>query len=148
MDNKTILKVEYEIAQIDKLLDETEPLLKLAKMKIPDHIEKSALGLFLHSFYCGVENIMKFIMKSIHGKLPSNLNWHKELLEMCFIETPDKGPLFSENLHKTLDDYLRFRHFIRNNYSYRLDWKQMEPLIMDIGQHWKLVKKHIESFIK
>ena len=46
MDRKTILKIEYEISQIDKLLDETEPLLKLAKMKIPDHIEKSALGLF------------------------------------------------------------------------------------------------------
>ena len=86
-------------------------------------------------------------MKSIHGKLPSNLNWHKELLELCFTEDIDNKKLFNENLHKTLDDYLRFRHFIRNNYSYRLDWKQMEPLIKNINEHWNSIKSDVIKFL-
>ena len=90
---------------------------------------------------------MKFTMKSMHGKLPSSLNWHKELLEMCFVENPDHKTLFNENLHKILDDYLRFRHFIRNNYSYRLDWQQMEPLIIDIRKHWIAIRENIKEFI-
>jgi hypothetical protein len=52
------MKIEFEISQIDKLLDETMPLLKLAQNKIPDMIETAALGLSLHSFYNGIENII------------------------------------------------------------------------------------------
>jgi len=49
MNRESILKVKFEVSQIDKLLDETEPLLKLAQNKIPDIVETAALGLFLHS---------------------------------------------------------------------------------------------------
>ena len=49
MNRKTIIKIEFEILQIDKLLDETSPLLKLAQNKIPDTVETAALGLFLQA---------------------------------------------------------------------------------------------------
>ena len=124
MNRETILKVEFEISQIDMLLDmlldETEPLLKLAQMKTPDMVETAALGLFLHSFYNGIENIIKFIIKEKYGKLPSGNKWHKELLDLCFIKTNNQKELFNENLKIVLDDYLRFRHFIRNTYSYKI----------------------------
>jgi hypothetical protein len=63
LNYETVLKVEFEISQIDKLLNETTPLLKSVNIKIPDMVETAALGLFLHSFYNGIENIIKFIIK-------------------------------------------------------------------------------------
>jgi hypothetical protein len=140
MDIKTILKVEYEISQIDLLLNETEPLLKLVCVRVPDIVETAALGLFLHSFYNGIENILKFIMKEVYGKLPSGNKWHKELLDLCFIKTKNENILFDEKLKDILDDYLSFRHFIRNTYTFKIKWERMEDLIMNISQNWNNIK--------
>ncbi|MCL2155531.1 MAG: hypothetical protein FWH53_07705 [Leptospirales bacterium] len=148
MNRETILKVEFEISQIDMLLDETTPLLKLAQMKTPDSVETAALGLFLHSFYNGIENIIKFIIKEKYGKLPSGNKWHKELLDLCFIKTNNQKELFNENLKIVLDDYLRFRHFIRNTYSYKIKWELMEDLILNINENWNNIKTDIVNYIE
>jgi hypothetical protein len=148
MDHETILKIEFEISQIDKLIDETAPLLKLAKNKMPDMVETAALGLFLHSFYNGIENIMKLIIKENYGKLPSSTKWHKELLDLCFVGNKNQDALFSEELKNVLDDYLSFRHFIRNTYTFKIKWERMEHLILNIDKNWVNIKSEINKFIK
>ena len=148
MNRETALKVEFEISQIDMLLDETTPLLKLAQARTPDMVETAALGLFLQSFYNGIENIIKFIMKEKYGKFPSGNKWHKELLDLCFIKTNDQKGLFSENVKDTLDDYLSFRHFIRNTYSYRIKWERMEDLILNINKNWDEIKADIINYLR
>jgi hypothetical protein len=148
MNHETIMKIEFEISQIDKLIDETMPLLELAQNKIPDMIETAALGLFLHSFYNGIENIMKFVIKEKYGKLPSSTKWHKELLDLCFIKNTDQNELFSEELKNVLDDYLSFRHFIRNTYTFKIKWERMENLILGIDKNWINIKSEINNFLK
>ena len=148
MNKDVILKIDFEISQIDKLIDETKPLLQLAHNKTPDMVETAALGLFLHSFYNGVENIIKFIIKEKYGKLPSSYKWHKELLDLCFIRTNDQNELFSESLKIILDDYLSFRHFIRNTYSYRIKWERMEDLVLNIDKNWNNIKTEILVYLE
>jgi len=148
MNRESTLKVKFEVSQIDKLLDETEPLLKLVQSKIPDMVEAAALGLFLHSFYNGIENIIKFIMKEKYGKLPSSNKWHKELLDQCFIKDDNQKELFSEDLKIVLDDYLSFRHFIRNTYSYKIKWERMEYLILDVSKNWNNIKAEINEYVR
>jgi len=145
MNNETVLKIEFEISQIDTLLHETESLLKLAHNKTPDMIETAAMGLLLQSFYNGIENIMKFIIKEKYDKLPSGTKWHKELLDLCFNE---QSRLFEEEIKNILDDYLSFRHFIRNTYSYKLKWERMEYLILEIDKNWSNIKTQIIKFIE
>lgn len=147
MVREIILKIEFEISQIDKLIDETSPLLKLANIKIPDMVETAALGLFLQSFYNGIENIIKFIIKEKDGKLPSGDKWHKELLDLCFEKTSDQKQLFSEDLKIILDDYLSFRHFIRNTYTFRIKWERMENLILNIDKNWNYIKTEIINYV-
>jgi hypothetical protein len=148
LNHETILKVEFEVLQIDKLLNETTPLLKLAQNKIPDTVETAALGLFLHSFYNGIENIIKSVIKEEYGKLPSSNKWHKELLDLCFIKTDGNKALFSDKLKIILDDYLSFRHFIRNTYSYKIKWERMEYLVLNIDINWNDIKTEIINYIK
>jgi hypothetical protein len=148
LNHETILKVEFEVLQIDKLLNETTPLLKLVHIKTPDTVETAALGLILHSFYNGIENIIKSVIKEKNGKLPSSIKWHKELLDLCFIKTDDHKALFSDKLKIILDDYLSFRHFIRNTYSYKIKWERMEYLVLNIDKNWNDIKTEIVNYIK
>lgn len=57
MDDSTKLKIDYEISQIDELMEKSNVLVSLCKSKAPDFIEMSAVGSILHSFYNGLENI-------------------------------------------------------------------------------------------
>jgi len=148
MTHETILKIKFEISQVDMMISETEPVLKLIHNKIPDKIETAALGLFLHSFYNGIENILKFIVKEEYGKLPSGTKWHKELLDFCFLENNRKKRLFNENVKTILDDYLSFRHFIRNTYSYKLNWERMENLVLEIEKNWNIIKTEILNYLE
>jgi len=148
MNKNTIVKVEFEVSEIDLLIDETMPLLKLAHTQTPDHIETMALGLFLHSFYNGVENIMKLIVRDQKGKITPSSKWHKDLFDLCFDQNEEAIGLFSNNLKDTLFEYLRFRHFIRNAYSFRIKWERMASLVLNIYQNWDDIKNDIRAFLK
>ena len=51
MDDKLKAKIIFEITQIEKLFNESKPLLDLCKLRKPNFIEMSAAALLLHSFY-------------------------------------------------------------------------------------------------
>lgn len=51
MDEAVKTKIEYEISQIDELIEKSEVLISLCKNKEPDFIEITAIGGILHSFY-------------------------------------------------------------------------------------------------
>jgi len=63
LNNALKIKLLFEISQIDKLLNESSPLINLCKLKEPDFIELSACAMILHSFYNGIENILILIFK-------------------------------------------------------------------------------------
>ena len=90
MDEKLKRKIIFEISQIDKLLNDSKPLLDLCKLKTPAFIEMSAAALLLHSFYNGIENILRLIIKFYDTKLPNDIKWHMELLERAFISNENR----------------------------------------------------------
>jgi len=83
LDEKLKIRVLFEISQVDKLLNDSKPLLDLCKLKTPDFIEISAAAMLLHSFYNGIENILRLIIKFYDTKLPNDIKWHMELLEFA-----------------------------------------------------------------
>jgi len=90
LDEKLKRKIIFEISQIDKLLNDSKPLLDLCKLKTPAFIEMSAAALLLHSFYNGIENILRLIIKFYDTKLPNDIKWHMELLERAFISNENR----------------------------------------------------------
>ena len=148
MDENSVKKITFEISQIDKLLLEGKPLLDLCKLKEPDFIEKSAAGLLVHSFYNGIENILLLIIKDKDKELPNGQKWHQELLDKAFEETENRKNIFNKETKILLNDYLLFRHFIRHNYGFRLEWERMEKLVTEIVESWNKIKVEIKIFIK
>ncbi|GHV90791.1 hypothetical protein AGMMS50268_12940 [Spirochaetia bacterium] len=126
MDETVIQKIRFEITQIDREIDEYEPLFALCKLKEPDKIERSAAALLLHSFYNGIEKILILISKNIDLNLPSGNKWHTELFEKSFEKTEIHGNIFREELKDALHNYMSFRHFVRHTYDFQLVWDRYE----------------------
>jgi len=140
-------KIIFEMSEIDKLLNEVEPLLLLCKQRNPDLIETMASAAVLHSFYNGLENIFFHIAKDYDNSIPDGIKWHKKLLEQMRTGINRKPVLSQENYQK-LNEYLIFRHFFRHAYSYRLDWDEMKELLLNIENVWADVKAEITDFLK
>jgi hypothetical protein len=148
LDNAVKAKILFEISQIDKMLNESEPLLKLCKLKIPDFIEISAAAMLLHSFYNGIENVLLLIYKYHDEVLPNGIKWHIELLDKAFVSNSERRQIFTTELLKPLDEYLKFRHFVRHSYGFQLEWTRMENLINEVENTWKNVKENINNFME
>jgi hypothetical protein len=148
LDNGLKAKIVFEISQIDKLLHDSKPLLNLCKLKTPDFIEMSAAALILHSFYNGIENILVLIFKYYDEQLPKSSKWHMELLDKAFISEKNRKQIFNNELQEALEEYLKFRHFIRHAYGFQLEWERMEELIKGMENFWIVVKENINKFIE
>jgi hypothetical protein len=148
LDEKLKIRIAFEISQIDKLLNDSKPLLDLCKLKTPDFIEISAAAMLLHSFYNGIENILRFIIKFYDTELPNDIKWHMELLEKAFISNENRKEIFNIELQQPLEEYLKFRHFVRHSYGFQLDWERMEDLVMEINTVWDKVKSDINAFVE
>jgi hypothetical protein len=148
LDNILTQKIQFEIEQIDELINETSPVLNLCKIREPDFIEKCGVGLILQSFYNGIEKILLLIIKDKDSKLPNGNKWHKELFDNAFIGTENRTFIFREEIYETLLDYLQFRHFVRHTYGYRLKWENMMALFFNMKATWKKIKEDISIFIE
>jgi hypothetical protein len=49
---------------------------------------------------------------------------------------------------KPLDEYLKFRHFVRHSYGFQLEWSRIENLIKEVENTWKNVKENVNNFIE
>jgi len=148
LDNAIIQKIQFEIEQIDELLDATNPLFDLCKIREPDFVEKCGTALILQSFYNGIEKIMLLIMKNKDMRLPNGIKWHKELFDNAFKGTKNRTHILREELWEQLNDYLQFRHFVRHAYGFQLKWDKMKNLLFDMITLWEKVKEDINIFIK
>jgi hypothetical protein len=148
LDNGLKTKLLFEISQIDKLLNDGKPLFDLYKLKTPDFIEMSAGAMVLHSFYSGIENILILVFKHYDEQLLNSNKWHMELLEKAFVSEKNRRSIFSNELQNKLEEYLKFRHFVRHSYGFQLEWERMEVLLDGIIIFWETIKKDIKNFIE
>ena len=147
MDNELKSKVLYEISQLDKLIGDAKPLFDLCKLREPDFIEISAAALVLHSFYNGIENILILIIKHYEGNLSNSNKWHMELLDKAFVPNENMKQIINNDLKETTEEYLKFRHFVRHTYGFKLKFEQMEDLLNGIDVFWQKIKENIINFL-
>jgi hypothetical protein len=62
--------------------------------------------------------------------------------------TAHRPALLSEELHDTLNEYLRFRHVFRNAYSFDLDWQKMSPLVLRLEETFQKLESALDDFLK
>ncbi|MEB3164918.1 MAG: hypothetical protein VKK80_16930 [Prochlorothrix sp.] len=127
-------RIDQELDSIDIALDRT--------LSAWQHFEASQIDLYLdsvalnlHSLYSGFERIFEAIAVTIDGTRPVTRNWHQVLLEQMVTERPETRPaVISQSGYTLLQDYCRFRHVVRHNYSFQLEADKLQPLVTQAPQ--------------
>ena len=136
-----------ERTQLQRLLAGAAPLLSKCRETAPNEIELSAPAAVLHSFYTGIENILKRVAVELDREPIGGEAWHRDLLLRMTQPRSGRPAVLSSALHDALLDYLGFRHFFRHAYSFDLDWQKMSPLVLNLEKTLRDLEKALDEFL-
>ena len=90
----------------------------------------NSVALHLHSFYSGIERVLRMIADEFDGGVLGGENWHAELLRQMQFEVPSVRPrVLRPETVELLEEYRKFRHLIRNIYATNILPERLEKLI-------------------
>ncbi len=141
-------QVNVELEQLDRLLATYRPLLGRCESEAPDGIELAALAAMLHSFYNGVENLLKRVAVETGEGLPTGDVWHRRLLDQMARATDARPAVLTEDLRSTLRLYLDFRHVFRHSYTFDLRWDKMREAVLDCGAALAGLREALTRFLR
>ena len=82
-------EIETEWPRLEMLVQELQQLVaNLPAHAEPSRRDKAAIGAFLHSFYNGIENILKHLAREIDQNVPTGEGWHRALLQRMSVAVP------------------------------------------------------------
>lgn len=143
-----IADIETELTRLERLAQG----IKQVRSAIQREPEQAAtfyesLALKLHNFYTGCERISQLIISELNGSIPSGYDWPKRLLERMSIEREDRPAVISPSTAQKLQEYLGFRHIVRNLYGFELDPERIDRLVANQEPIWKQFAQEVRSFI-
>lgn len=138
--------IERELEMLRRLIDEHRTLIEMPSNYAPTLIEREALATLLHSFYSGVESIMRTIAV-MAGEFSKGDSWHAQLLHSMQHKTPVRCALLNSELADSLAEYLAFRHRFRNLYGFELEWARMQPLINRVESTLREFETAVRAFL-
>ena len=104
-------------------------------------------ALKLHNFYTGCERIFQLVASELNGGLPSGFDWHKRLLQRMTVEDARRPPLLQAATAQRLEEFLGFRHIVRNLYGFELQHERVALLLGRYEETWQAVDGDIQGFI-
>ena len=148
-----IAEIEDELASLDRLIKDIDRVYR-ERPKDPEAkaVYDESIALKLHNFYTGCERIFKRVHDDLDGKVSSRASdltdWHKRLLKRMSLEIEGVRPnVISKETFKALEDFLAFRHLVRNIYGYELEEERLDILVEKAGTAYTFFKKDIKAFV-
>lgn len=109
------------------------------------YLESAALN--LHGFYSGIERLFELIARHVDGDLPAGETWHHDLLrQMAIDDLTERPAVISQETASSLDQFRRFRHLVRNVYTFNLVPDKMKPLLADLPGLWAQLRAELLAF--
>ena len=125
-----------------------EMVAALPSQEEPSRKDKAAFGAFVHSFYNGMENVLKRLAQEVDHSVPSGEGWHRALLRRMTIEVSGVRPaVLRPETAAALEPYLGFRHFFRHSYTFEIDWEKLRPLVGRVEGVFKEFKEDVGAFL-
>jgi len=132
-------RIQAEIESVERSMALLPPVETLAALS---ELELAGTAALLHSFYNGIENILRQAVQHRGVQVPSGSTWHKEL-----IETARRESLVSQATREELKRYLAFRHFFGHAYAFDLDPQRIEPLIERVPVVYALITEDLRPLL-
>lgn len=140
--------VREQRQQISRVVGEAREALADFPDRVPPPRELRGIGAIVHDFYTGIEHLFEKIAPELNGGLPAGAAWHRELLQNMTLDLPGVRPrLLRPETVRALEEFLRFRHLVRNPYGFELDWKRLNALLERLPAAWSQVEADVERFL-
>lgn len=111
-------------AELENLESSILLLPPVAELPYKSVLEQAGVSGVLHSFYNGIENILKQIIADRGLPLPNGPAWHRDLLVLA-----GEQKVFPSDLIDDLKQYMAFRHYFSHAYVLDVDPARLEPLV-------------------
>ena len=125
-------RIEQKLDDIERVAGRAERLLNQAQVNDDDgYLDGVALN--LHGYYAGVESIFEDIARNVDDSIPQGPDWHRALLLQMSGTTHGVRPkVIRYETRVCLDEYRRFRHIVRNVYTFNLRPSRLEELTQEL----------------
>lgn len=144
----TAQRVRQELADLERVIARAESALAAAQEHSEErgfYLDSAALN--LHDFYTGIERALRHIAATIDGSVPAGREWHRDLLRQMSLALPEVRPrVLSDEAVQALDEYLRFRHVVRNIYAFEFDLPQVSRLVGRLRPTFEQVRVELFAF--
>lgn len=134
------LKILAEMENIESVLAHLPGKDKLHTLSA---LELAGVAALLHSFYNGVENILKQTVAAKGIQIVDGATWHRDLLD-----TAVSAGILSLGTKNDLRGYLAFRHFFSHGYAADLEPERLEELVEDVPRIYSLFKNELRAMFQ
>lgn len=143
-----IQRITTEWSAVCRVADRAKQnYLQAESHKTDQELYLEAISLNLHGFYSGLEHIFEWIARQIDGVVPSGYAWHQELLTQMTLQIPGIRPaVIQKETQVVLQEYLGFRHVVRNVYSWDLQPDKIAKLIHLLPSTLELLEQDLTRF--
>jgi hypothetical protein len=141
-------RIRNELNDLERVVERVDRAIYAAR-KHPEEQDffVDSVALNLHDIYSGLERIFQQIAATVDSHVPDGRDWHRELLDQMKIEVVDTRPaVLSGETILALDELLRFRHVVRNVYTFSLDFKRIVQLAVQAHTTFEQVKAELMQF--
>ena len=141
-------RIRQELVELERVVGRAERAIAAARQSSenPDlYLDSAALN--LHDYYAGLERIFRQIAATVDQNVPSGHDWHRELLRQMTVSSHQIRPqVLSIEAAKATDEYLRFRHIVRNLYTFEFDPDRIEHLVRDLRSTFEQIRTELLAF--
>lgn len=141
--------LEMELARLSHLEEQVQRVVaEIQRDPERSDIFYESLALKLHNFYTGCEGIFRLVATELNGGIPAGQDWHRRLLERMSVERDGRRSVVGPETAKKLQEYLGFRHVVRNIYGFELDSERIARLVDRYSDVWCQVNQDITAFVE
>lgn len=141
-------RIRQELIELEKVIKRANRAIVAARRHPEDQdLYMDGAALNLHDFYSGMERIFHHIAASIDNSVPTSHEWHRELLRQMGVALPQlRPPVLTRDSLQALDEYLAFRHVVRNIYTFQFNPERIERLITGLSKVFSIIRDDLETF--
>jgi hypothetical protein len=141
-------RIRQEVANLERVVTRAERAVAAIRQRPEDQdLYLDAAALNLHDFYAGLERVFHHIAATIDRSVPDGSEWHRDLLRQMQVPLSRIRPqVLSDETIQALDEFLRFRHVVRNIYTFAFDQERIEHLVQRLHPCFERVQNELLGF--
>jgi uncharacterized protein YutE (UPF0331/DUF86 family) len=133
-------RLDAEKESVERFLWDLEDVLSREEYS---PVEAAAVAAFLQRIYCGVENILSYLLEDAKASPEKSINWHRDLLN----EAASRG-IIKEWLAAELSEYMAFRQFFAHGRGYVPEEAPVKHMASNMSNIWTEFYKQVDEYVR